>query len=107
MFFSDFHSRSVLCGAFVWARRALNCPFRRFTAPAVGVFSFVGTASALTWMKWDARRTLDASGCTAVCAAGGSADVDAGAQYVARGTHTHQATLQSQCLRAYWILQLY
>ena len=29
------HSKSVLCGAFVWARRALNRPFGRFPARAV------------------------------------------------------------------------
>jgi hypothetical protein len=29
------HSRSFLCGAFGWARRALNCQKRRFPAPAV------------------------------------------------------------------------
>ena len=29
-----FHSKSVLYGAFVWARRALNRPFRRFPARA-------------------------------------------------------------------------
>jgi hypothetical protein len=55
-----------------------------------GVLSFVGTASCMTWMKWDTRRALDASGCTDVCAAGGSADADAGAQL--RAEHTHQAT---------------
>jgi hypothetical protein len=27
-----FHRKSVLCGAFVWARRALNRPFRWFSA---------------------------------------------------------------------------
>ena len=30
-----FRSISVLCGAFVWARRALNSPFWRFSARAV------------------------------------------------------------------------
>jgi hypothetical protein len=32
---SVFHSKSVLYGAFVWARRALNNPKRRFPARAV------------------------------------------------------------------------
>ena len=30
------HSKSVLCGAFVWARRALNSQKRGFSARAVG-----------------------------------------------------------------------
>ena len=32
---SAFHSKSVLCGAFVWARRALSSPVRWFSARAV------------------------------------------------------------------------
>ena len=33
---SVFYSKSVLCGAFVWARRALNSQKRGFSARAVG-----------------------------------------------------------------------
>ncbi len=33
--FSVFHSKSILCGAFVWVRRALNSQKRRFAARAV------------------------------------------------------------------------
>ena len=28
-----FHSKSTVCGAFLWARRALTSPFRRFSGP--------------------------------------------------------------------------
>ena len=33
VFLGVFHRNSVLCGAFVWARRTRNRPFRWFSAP--------------------------------------------------------------------------
>ena len=46
------HSKAVLCGAFVWARRALNRPKRRFPARAGREDFFTGTEN---W-KWHEAR---------------------------------------------------
>ena len=102
---SVFHSKLVLCGAFVWACRALNSSKRRFPPPGAvmhwplgcGRAGVVGPvqcswrhdsagATAQLWMKMHPMIRADALGCLqSAIGAGGSADA---ASVSESGTHS-------------------